>query len=111
MPITTTSMALNVAVGFAVWMSDISLTAKIVITMILIGKCALFFYSAWMGDSESTRKIGTAICMLLNAALIVYGFVCAEYFIVVTTAIMLTMLVVWSFAVVFDFSFKTKEDK
>lgn len=111
MPITTTSMALNVAVGFAVWMSDVSLPAKIIITLILIGKCVLFFCSVWMGDSESTRKIGAAICILLNVALIAYGFVCKEYFIVGTTAIMLVMLVVWSCAVVFDFSFKIKEGK
>lgn len=101
MPITTTSMALNIAVGFAVWMSDLSLTAKIVITLILIGKCALFFYSVWMSDGEHTRKIGTAICIALNVALLVLGLVCEEFFVAGTTAITLIMLVVWSYAAVF----------
>lgn len=43
MPFTTVSIALNTVAGVAVWLSDISLAAKIVITVLLVAKCALFF--------------------------------------------------------------------
>ena len=111
MPFTTVSMALNTAAGVAVWLSDISLTAKIVITVLLVAKCVLFFYSAWMSESERFQKVGVSLCIVANVALIAYGFLYAAYHIVATVAIMLIVLLVWSFAAVFDFTFKKHEEK
>lgn len=111
MSFTTVSPALNAASIVAVWMSEISITAKIVLTVLLVAKCALFFYSAWMSDSERFRKVGVSLCILVNVALIAYGLLCSAYHIVVTVAVMLLVLLVWSFATVYDFAFKKQEEK
>lgn len=109
MPYTTIPLALNAGAGVAVWISDISLPAKIVLTVLLVAKCILFFYSAWMSDSERFQKFGVTLCIIANAGLIIYGLISAAYHISITVAIMLIVLLVWSFAVVYDFSFKKKE--
>lgn len=111
MPFTTVSIALNTVAGVAVWLSDISLAAKIVISVLLVAKCALFFYSAWMSESERFRKIGVSLCIIANVALIAYGFWVAAYHIVVTVAVTLIVLLVWSLATVYDFTFHKKETK
>ena len=111
MPFTTVSIALNTASVVAVWMSEISTTAKIILTVLLVAKCILFYYSAWMSESERFQKVGVSLCIFANVALIAYGFWVAAYHIVVTVAVMLIVLLIWSFATVYDFTFKKQEKK
>ena len=42
MTISTMAMALNVGIGFTVWMSDLPLVAQIILTVILVAKTVLF---------------------------------------------------------------------
>lgn len=109
MTISTTAMALNAAIGVAVWMSELSLLAKIILTVLLVVKHVVFFYTAWMGDSEAVQKIGSVVLFLMNIGIIVYALVCREIHIAITAAITLIMLGVWSFSTVFDFNFKKKD--
>lgn len=106
MPFTTVSIALNAATGVAVWVSDISLSAQVVITVLLIAKCALLFYSAWMSESERFQKVGVSLCIIANVALVAYGLFSAAYHIVMTSVVMLLVLLMWSFATVYGFMFK-----
>lgn len=109
MTISTMAMALNVGIGFTVWMSDLPLVAQIILTVILVAKTVLFFCTAWMGEDEKIRKSGASILIALNIGIIVYSLVCQEYFVALTTATTLVMLGIWSFAAIFDFDFKRKK--
>lgn len=111
MPFTTVSITLNTAIGFAVWMSNLSFAAKFILTMILIGKIVLFFYVAWMCDSEKTRKIGSVVLIALNLAIILYSLACKEYYVLVSSAVTLVVFGIWSSATVFDFNFGKKDSK
>lgn len=106
MPVTTVAMAMNIAVGFAAWQSQLPVLIKIIITAVLIGKYALFFYSVWMCESEWMRKCSIVICIGLNIALIVYSLLHKEIFTAVTAGVMLIMLIIWAVAVTFDFTNK-----
>ena len=101
MPIIAGSLALNIILGIAVWFSGVSVTAKSLATVLLIGKNLLFLCSQWMG-MERLRKIGVLICTALNAALAVYGAGIGEYTVAVFALLLLISLLTWSFATVFD---------
>ena len=111
MSFTTVSPALNAASIVAVWMSEMSTTAKIILTVLLVAKCVLFYYSAWMSERERFRKIGVSLCIIANVALIAYSFLVAAYHVVVTVAVTLIVLLIWSSATVYDFTFRKREGK
>jgi len=73
MLVTVASVALNASIGIAVWQSQLQLTAKIIITAILLIKVALFFCSVWMSDGGAIARWEIAACMVLNIALLVYA--------------------------------------
>ncbi len=108
MNITTIAMALNIAIGASAWLSDISLMAKIIITVVAVVKFSLFFYTAWMSDgNDRIRKIGMAILVVLNIGIIAYSLFSCTYPITLTVSGTLIMLLIWAFATVFDFSSKS----
>lgn len=72
MPLTTIPLAFNIVTGAAIWMSPLSTIAKIVVTVLLIIKFAVYFYSAIMADSDVVRNIGSVVVGWLNVAGIVY---------------------------------------
>ena len=111
MHFTTVSPVLNGAACGVVWMSSMSNTAKIAITVLLLVKSVLFYYSAWMSESEIFQKVGVALCIIANVALVIYGLINAAYFFVVTVFIMLLVLLGWAFSTVFDFTFKKQKEK
>ena len=111
MHFTTVSPVLNGAACGAVWTSDIPNTAKIAITVLLVVKSVLFYYSAWMSENEKFQKIGVSLCIIVNVALIIYGLFSAAYFFVVTVFVMLLVLLEWAFSTVFDFTFKKQKEK
>lgn len=108
MPITTSAIGLNVAIGIGVWMSQLPVSARIVLTAVLVGKFFLHFFTVWISDEEKVRKSGTIICIVLNIAIIIYSVLMREFYIVLSTAILLVALLVWSFAAIFDFEIKRK---
>lgn len=109
MTITTVALGLNTAVGFVVWQSELPTLMKVIITAILLGKFTLFFYSVWMSEGERMRAIGVTGCILLNVAIIVYAFLRHELLLVISTLVLLIFLLIWSVAVVYDFTPKTKQ--
>ena len=111
MSFTTVSPALNATSIAAVWMSEISTMAKIVLTVLLVAKCVLFYYSAWMSESERFEKIGVSLCVIANIALIAYGFWSTAYYFVITVVVTLIVLLLWSFATIYDLPFHKREEK
>lgn len=110
MPVTTVAMVMNIAVGFSAWQSQLPVLIKTIITAVLIGEYALFFYSVWICESEWMRKCSIVMCIGLTIALIVCFLLYKEVLVAVTTGIVLVMLIIWAVAVTFDFTNKCKRD-
>lgn len=111
MNLTTISLALNGAIGFAVWQSALPQIAKIVLTVILCGKFLLFVYTAWMVNGGRGRNISAIALGVLNTAIIVYSLFLKEYHIAVAAAMTLVLFIVWALAVIFDLSFNRDTEK
>lgn len=105
MPMIAGSLALNIILGIAVWLSGLSAAAKILVTVLLVGKTLLFLYSQQAG-TDGLRKAGAASCIALNGGLTAYGLGTGEYRIAVSALLLLIPLVIWSLATVFDFPFR-----
>lgn len=103
MPLTTIPLAINMMTGVAIWMSPISMTAKIVITVLLVVKFAVYFYSALMSDSDIIRNIGLVVVGVMNAAGIVYTAVRSIWTALVPFAVLLVLLIVWRALPVIEF--------
>lgn len=109
MPVTTIAMAMDVAVGFAAWTSQLSVFAKIIITFVLICKHVLFFCSVWISEGDRTRQIEVTGCILSNIGIIIYAFLQHELLLGISAVLELIPLLIWAFSVVYDFPPKTKQ--
>ncbi len=58
MPLTVIPLAINIMIGGAIWISELSTVTKVIITVILVAKFFTYFYSALMADSDLVRNIG-----------------------------------------------------
>lgn len=107
MVLTVIPLALNVLTGFAVWMSDLSLVAKIVITVILVAKFGTYFYTALMDGDDRQRSIGLVACATVNVLLVAFFAWKAVWTAIPGCAILAVLAIVWGG--ISGFSFK-KED-
>lgn len=110
MNITTIALALNIAIGVTVWQSELGLIAQIVLTVLLIAKFTLFFYTAWMSSSNGFQKAGAIALIVLNFAIIVYTLLENEIFIAITTGATLVLFVFWALAAIFCIGVKEEKD-
>lgn len=111
MPLTTIPLAFNILTGGAIWMSELPVTIKVIITVLLIAKFGIYFYSALMTDSDIVRNIGLIICGLLNLGGVIYTAIQEIWTATIPFAILLILLIVWRVLPTLDFSRKGgKED-
>lgn len=107
MVLTVIPLALNVLTGVAVWMSNLSLVAKTIITVILVAKFGTYFYTVLMDGDDRQRSIGLVACVAVNVLLVTF-FVCqAVWTAIAGCAILAILAIVWGS--ISGFSFK-KED-
>lgn len=107
MVLTVIPMALNVLTGVAVWMSDLSLLAKIIITIILVAKFGTYFYTALIDATDRKRSIGLVGCAVANVLLVAFFVWKAIWTAIPGCAILAVLAIVWGG--ISGFSFK-KED-
>ncbi len=107
MILTVLPMSLNLITGVALWMSDLSLLPKIIITIILVAKFALYFYTALMAGSDRAKSFGLITCVAANIALVVYFVVNAVWNAILGCAALAILALVWGG--ISGFTFK-KED-
>lgn len=88
-------------------MSDLSLVAKIVTTVILIAKFGTYFYTALMDGDDRQRSIGLLICVAINVLLVAFFAWKAVWTAIAGCAILAILAIVWGS--ISGFSFK-KED-
>ncbi len=96
MPLTLVPMIINAMIGGAIWVSTLSTTAKIIITVLLVAKFALYFYSALIADSDVIKYIGLAICALMNGAGIIFTAINGIWTAMVPFIVILVLLIVWT---------------
>lgn len=106
MPLTIIPMAINFLTGFMLWQSDVSLMAKIIITVLIVLKFAAFFYSALMAEPGVIRYIGLSACAAVNIGLIIYGIANSIWTVVIGLATTLILLIIWTLPAVFSFGKK-----
>lgn len=107
MVLTVIPLFLNMLTGVAVWMSDLSLAAKIVITVILIAKFGVYFYTALMDDNDRHRSIGFVTCAAVNVLLIAF-FVWKAVWTAIAGCVLLAVLAIVRGSIS-RFSFKKEE--
>lgn len=107
MVLTIIPLALNALAGVTVWMSNLPLTGKIVITVILIAKFSTYFYTALMDSSDRARSFGLVTCILVNALLVAFFVWKAIWYAILPCVVLIILAIVWGS--ISGFTFK-KED-
>lgn len=106
MPLTVIPLAINIMIGGAIWISELSTTLKVIITILLLAKFATYFYYALMADSDLVRNVGLIICGFLNLGGIIYTAIQGIWTATIPFAILLVLLVAWRVLPTMDFSRK-----
>lgn len=106
MPLTVIPLAINIMIGGAIWISELSTVMKMIITVILVAKFFTYFYSALMADSNLVRNVGLIVCGLLNLGGIIYTAIQGIWTATIPFATLLVLLIVWHVLPARDFSRK-----
>lgn len=106
MPLTIIPMILNTMTGIALWISELSLTAKIIVTVLIVLKYSVFFYSALMVEVGPVKFIGISLCAALNIGILIYFIIQAQWNMIIGIAVCLLLLIIWTLAAVLNFDKK-----
>lgn len=102
MPLTVIPMAINIMSGIALWLTELPLTAKIIITVLIVLKYAAFFYGALMADVCSPSKyISLGFCAATNIGVLIYTIVTSQWTVTIGIAFTLLLLIIWSLPMMF----------
>lgn len=107
MVLTVIPMALNALACATVWMSELSLLSKIIITVVLVAKFATYFVTALMDSSDRGRSFGLAACIAANAFLVGFFVWKAIWYAILPCVVLIILAIVWGS--ISGFTFK-KED-
>lgn len=108
MPLTTFPIGLEVLNFLLIWLSmaeaPFGLWAKIILSVVFIAKFASYFSGALMigEDNPKLRNFLLVLSALLNLGVVVFFIITGAWMLLINNAILLIMLVVWSFVAVFD---------
>lgn len=111
MPLTTISLAINIMIGGAIWISELSIPTKVIITVLLIVKFFIYFYSVIMANSDLFRNVGLIVCGFLNLGGIIYTAIQKIWVATIPFVALLVILIVWRVLPVIDFSRKGGKEK
>lgn len=102
MPLTIIPLAINTMTGFMLWQTELSLTAKIIVTVLIVLKYVAFFYGALMADvSGPSKYISLRCCAALNIGILIYTIVTTQWTVTIGIAITLLLLIIWSLPMIF----------
>lgn len=95
MPLTVIPLVINIMIGGAIWISELSILTKVIITVLLVVKFLTYFYSVLMADSDLVRNVGLIVCGLLNLGGIVFTAIQEIWTATIPFATLLVILIVW----------------
>lgn len=109
MPFTVIPMVINLISGVALWQTGLSITAKIILTVLIILKYTAFFYGALMAEADSVAKhLSLGCCAALNIGILIYTIVVSQWTVTISIAMSLILLIIWSLPIVMSI-FKKEE--
>ena len=111
MPLTVIPLVINIMIGGAIWISELSILTKVIITMLLVVKFLTYFYSVLMADSDLVRNVGLIVCGLLNLGGIVFTAIQVIWTATIPFATLLVILIVWRVMPTIDFFRKGGKEK
>ena len=111
MPLTVIPLAVNIMIGSAIWISELSTTIKVIITILLVAKFFVYFYSALMEDSDLVCNVGLIVCGLLNLGGVVYTAIQGIWTATILFAALLVLLMIWRVLPTIGFSRKDGKEK
>lgn len=102
MPLIVIPLTINTLTGFMLWQTELSLTAKIIVTVLIVLKYGAFFYGALMADACGASKyISLGLCAAINIGLVIYTLVTSQWTVTIGIAITLLLLIIWSLPMIF----------
>jgi len=108
MPLTTIPIGLEVLNFLLIWPAaaeaPFGLWAKIILSVAFVAKFACYFSEALYFDEGSPifRRIMLVLSALINVGVVIYSIMTGAWMLLINNAILLILLVVWSFIAVFD---------
>lgn len=103
MPLTVIPFTIDIVIGGTIWMSELSTPLKTIITIILVVKFCIYFYSALVADSDLIRNIGLIVCALLNVAGTIYAAIQGLWTATISFATLLVLLAIGEVLTTADF--------
>lgn len=103
MLLTTIPMGINVLSLFGVWYGQpFDLLTQIILTIAIIAKFICCFSGAYMIglDNPKLRNVLLALCVLMNGGIIAFSIITNSQMLLINNAVLLVLLVVWSFLMV-----------
>ena len=95
MPILPIPLMVNMVISGAIWMSEIAVILKVLLTLATVVKFSLFVYGAFFSPSD-TLKVGSfSIEILLNIILIILGLVHSMIGVVIGSLALIVMFFIW----------------
>ena len=95
MPILLIPLMINMVISGAIWMGEIAVVMKVLLTLATIVKFSLFTYAALFCQNNSL-KIGSFIVeLLLNLILIIFGIVHSMIGVVIGASALIVMFFIW----------------
>ena len=107
MVLTVVPLSLNIMAGIAVWMSELPLLQKLVLTAILVAKFGGYFYTVLIDSADRSRSIGLVVCAVLNVLMVGYFAWKTIWFAIPGCAVLAILAVAWG--AISGFSFKKEE--
>lgn len=106
MPLTTIPIALEVLNLALVWGTNMpyDTVTKIILTVAIVAKFVFFFFGALVigVDNPKLRNALLALCTLVNGGIIAFSISTGSQMLLINNAVLLILLVVWSFLTVFE---------
>ena len=111
MPLTVIPLVINIMIGGAIWIRELSILTKVIITVLLVVKFLTYFYSVLMADTDLVHNVGLIGCGLLKLGGIVFTAIQEIWTATIPFATLLVILIVWRVMPTIDFSRKGGKEK
>lgn len=95
MPVLVIPLLINMLIGGALWMSEISIALKVVLTIVIVVKFSITVYSGLFCENNYLKIGGFIGCLLLNVLLMIFGIVHGIIEVVIPSVVLIVMFFIW----------------
>lgn len=95
MPILLIPLMVNMIISGAIWMGEIAVILKVLLTLATVVKFSLFVYGAFFSPNDALKVGSFSIELLLNMILIIFGLVHSMIGVVIGASVSIVMFFIW----------------